>query len=126
MSRIGITANETAQQALRDREKLLAARAEADLERVLKQDWGRRFFYRLTHEYGRLVAPSYEPDIKDGVCSAIRMARNEGIREVAMRLVEQAQKHCPDLWLQMLAEAVAENQSELERSRAASERQEQT
>jgi hypothetical protein len=103
----GHLSNEAAQDRERALERRLNAIEAADLDELMRHDWGRRFYYRVTHELGLLVSPSFEPAIKDGVCSAIHMARNEGIREFAMRLKDEALAVCPDLWARMLTERIA-------------------
>jgi hypothetical protein len=96
-----------AQDRLRALERRLSAIEAADLDELLRHDWGRRFYYRITHEMGLLVSSSFEPGIKDGVAAAIHMARNEGIREFAIRLMDEAQAVAPDLWSRMLMERIA-------------------
>jgi hypothetical protein len=91
----------------RELDRILSAIEKADLEELLRQSWGRRLYYRLVFEMGRLEAPSFEPGLADGACAALHMARNEGIREVAQRLAREAQLHCPEHWTLMLQERVA-------------------
>jgi hypothetical protein len=95
------------QDRLRALERKLSAIEAADLDELLRHDWGRRFYYRITHEMGLLVSASFEPGIKDGITAAIHMARNEGIREFAIRLMTEAQAVNPDLWSRMLVERIA-------------------
>lgn len=108
-----------AQERERALERRLSAIEAADLDELLRHDWGRRLYYRITHELGLLASPSFEPAIKDGVCSAIHMARNEGIREFAIRLKDEALAICPDLWARMLLDRIAASAEEARQRRVA-------
>jgi hypothetical protein len=107
VSRSGYTVDTAVQDAERALDRKLTAIELADLEELLRQPWGRRLYYRFVFTLGRLEAPSFDPGIKDGVCSAIHMGRNEGLREYAAVLANEAQAYFPIFWLQMLQERVA-------------------
>lgn len=91
----------------RELDRILSAIERADLEELLRQPWGRRIYYRIVFQLGNLYSESFDPAIKDGMCAALHMARNEGIRWAGRRLAQEAQELCPDQWNQMLAERVA-------------------
>ena len=81
-------------------------------EQLLRAAWGRELVYELIFERGRAMAPSFEPAIKDGMCAALHAARNEGVREFALDLLEALNGAFPDLMLQMHLEMTAARQAE--------------
>jgi hypothetical protein len=96
-----------AQERLRALDRRLDAIEAADLDELLRHDWGRRLYYRLVFEMCLLESGSFEPGIKDGIAAGLHMARNEGIREVGQRLAREAQAVSPELWSRMLLERIA-------------------
>jgi hypothetical protein len=91
----------------RELDRILSAIERADLEELLRQPWGRRFYYRVVYLMGNLDSASFDPSIKDGACASLHMAHGEGVRWMARVLAKEAQELFPDLWNQMLAERVA-------------------
>lgn len=72
-----------------------------DLQQVLSTEHGRRFYYRLVMLEARLESPSFtrgDPHVTSYL---------EGTRAVGQRLLEEAQRVCPELWVRMLAERLA-------------------
>ena len=116
--REGPLANQGLQRALKDNERALRDFETLDLEQVLETEHGRRFYYRLVFEMCNLESATFNPQIKDGVCSSLHMAHDEGRRDVGRVLLQEAQAHCPHLWRQVLNEALV-------RAEAASAAQEQ-
>lgn len=104
----GVLSDESAQ-AL---ERRVEGRVQAELvicwHEALKTKWGRRLVYNLVFERGRIEAESFEFAIKDGLCSALHMARNEGIREFAIQLSRDLQQLFPMEWMTMINERSAE------------------
>ena len=91
----------------RELERMLSAIEQADLEELLRQPWGRRFYYRLVYLMGNLDSESFDPSIKDGQCAALHMARAEGIRWMARVLAQEAQLLFPDFWNLMQQERIS-------------------
>lgn len=117
----GSLANPAAQDLERELDRKLSAIELADLEELLRQPWGRRLYYRLVFEVGNLESASFDPAIKDGICAAIYMGRNEGIRWMAGVLRDEAVGSFPELWTLMLQERVAAAAEEAEARRKARE-----
>lgn len=97
-------ADEQVQEQLAELELTQAEIERADLEWILRSPIGRRFFYRVVFLVGGLERLSFEPSIKDGICSALHMARTEGLREGAAVFARQAQEQFPDEWDLMVQE----------------------
>jgi hypothetical protein len=126
VSEQGHLTDPAAQEALRQSEKGRQARLLFAWEQLLKAAWGRELAYHLIYERGRALAASFEPAIKDGMCAALHMARNEGIREYGAALGVDLQEEFPDLWLTLQAEAIAARQAERAARRQVLERSAQT
>lgn len=78
---------------------------EQDLRSLLGKPEGRRFFYRVLAQSG-LYSSSYASD-------ATATAFNEGRRDVAIRLLREAQRVAPDLYARGLREAIDAEELEL-------------
>lgn len=115
----GPLGNPKAQEKLRDIERVAAWVDDADVEWLLQHEQGRRIAYRLVYVLGRLDSPSFEPSIKDGLCAALHIARNEGIREAASVFAEQLRRVSRDLWQQAIFERWAADDREGERRQTA-------
>lgn len=115
----GHLGNPAAQEKLRNMERVEGWVADADLEWLLQHEEGRRIAYRLVYVLGGLDAPSFEPKIKDGLCAALHMARNEGMRELAAELGSQLRRVSRDLWQQAIYERWAADDREGERRQEA-------
>jgi hypothetical protein len=104
--------NENVQKALRLVDRRLRAEEAKDLESVLGTAPGRRLYCRLVFELGNIEALSFNPDIKDGVCAAIHMAHNDGLRAMARIMYQEAQQVCPELWARAMGERLAKSASD--------------
>jgi hypothetical protein len=109
VNREGPLSDPAVQERLRALDRRLSAIEAADLDELLRHEWGRRLYYRVTHEMCLLASGSFEPGGAgdDGIRLALLTARNEGIREVGQRLAREAQAVAPDLWTRMLQERIA-------------------
>ena len=104
--------NENVQKALRLVDRRLRAEEVKDLERLLGTDFGRRVYCRLVFELGNIESLSMNFDIKDGVCAAIHMAYNEGLRAMARIMYQEAQQVCPELWARAMNERLTKSASD--------------
>lgn len=109
--RVGHLGNPAAQDKLRAQEREFLALEDADVEALLRTDWGRRIAMRLVYSLGRLDSLSMAPNagVKDGLAMALISARFEGLREGAHQLGEQFKRVSQELWLLAHAERWADD-----------------
>ena len=90
--------NPAAQAALQDLEAEFQAFDDADVEELLRHDWGRRLAMRLVYALGRLdsLAPL---NPAPGMTVAELTQRHEGMREVAVTIASQMKRVSRPLWL---------------------------
>lgn len=88
-------------------EKADRALMDADLDTLLRQPWGRRFFSRLVFQVGNLEALELDEKIKDGICAAIHAARMDGIRWTGKFWADEALRVSPEFWSLCHQERVA-------------------
>jgi len=89
----------------KEQEEQTAAMRREDLGAIMGTESGRRFVHRLIYDLGKLDSLSLEGGIKDGVAMAQLTAANEGRRELALTLADEARREFPQLWLALLGEA---------------------
>lgn len=95
--REGSLSDPAIQKRLKDRGLRLEARDSADLDALMRTDFGRRWYYRLIFRIAGLESPSYQP-------SGQLMAYAEGKRAIGIELRDEAHAVCPELWIRMLQE----------------------
>jgi hypothetical protein len=96
----------------RRRERRLRDFELRDLEAVLRAPEGRGLVYRIIFELCGVEGPSFDPNIKDGICSALFTARAEGRREIGIVLRNEARDEFPDLWRMVLADRLQRDAAE--------------
>lgn len=72
-----------------------------DLQELMKGAAGRRLYYRIVFELCGIESTSYAN-------SGQYMAFLEGRRSIGIKLLQEAQQHCPEAWPRMVAERIAE------------------
>lgn len=98
----------------RQQEKIrkLIEHRETQLEFAVKElassDAGQRFFYWAIFELCSIESGSIDTGIRDGVCSAIHTARNEGRKDVGRELLEMIRDNHPEQFLAMMATQINE------------------
>lgn len=97
----GPAGNTKSQEELKKYEKLKDSQYEADLGAVLSTPQGRRVLYRLIFSVAGAESLSYT-----GVNESTNF--REGRRDVGLTLMRETQELHPELYLQMLSEAVIE------------------
>ena len=98
--RDGRLSNPDLQRRLKDFHLQMEARETADLDALMRTDFGRRWYYRIVFQIGILESPSYQTGGQG-------MAYQEGKRAIAIHLRDEAQAVCPELWIRMLQERLA-------------------
>ncbi|HSX72373.1 MAG TPA: hypothetical protein VLF16_15685 [Pseudomonas sp.] len=93
-----IYAQEQAQEAAAERQRLLMLGEKADLMWLMGDARGRRIVARLLDSTG-VLSSSFTPD-------PYWTAHNEGRRKVGIQLLEQLQLHTPGEYLQMMSERI--------------------
>lgn len=101
------------QNRVREIEKRRERQRVDDLRKLLKDPAGRRVFYYIIFELGRLNELSFNPAIKDGVNSSQHMAINEGCRSLAREFKTNIEDADSDGFLTMMAEEIAERHKAL-------------
>lgn len=104
MTRAATTSKQSKAQGDLDREQI--EQAKADLEAVMGSPAGRRFMWGLLGECG-LYRSSYHP-------SAL-IHFNEGQRSIGLALLARLTADCPDQYLTMQSEAIADQRKLAER-----------
>lgn len=94
-----------AQAKLEKRRRFYERQVAEDLRAVLSLAQGRRMVWHLLDERCRTFGGSFTGDPQ-------WTALNEGRRAVGIELMQAAQEHAPDLYLQMLTEAVRAREEE--------------
>ena len=104
------------QARLKDLDIKMEAEEAADLDALMRTDFGRRWFYRVVFLECKLESASYQP-------SGQLMSYLEGQRSIAIILRDKAQAVCPELWIHMLQErlSAAEQESALRRENQGSQ-----
>jgi hypothetical protein len=110
--REGVLSDRAVQDRLKEQRLQMEARDAADLDALMRTDFGRRLYYRLVFRLAGLESPSYQ-------ASGQVMAYQEGRRSLAIVLKDEAQAVCPELWIRMLQERLAVAEQESARRREA-------
>jgi hypothetical protein len=110
--REGALSDRAVQDRLKDLGLQLEAREAADLDAILRTDFGRRWYYRMVFRLAGLESPSYQ-------ASGQLMSYQEGRRSVGIALKNEAHAVCPELWIRMLQERLAVAEQEGARRREA-------
>lgn len=94
----GYLANPAAQKAVQELELEFQAFDDADVEELLRHDWGRRLAMRFVYALGRLdsLAPLHPGP---GMTVAELVQRHEGMREIATVIAGQMKRVSRELWL---------------------------
>lgn len=106
--------DEKVQAKTRKRQRSKEGQLLLDTREILSTASGRRFLYRLIEDVTNTFGGSYDDN-------AMRMARNEGRRDVGIDLVELCQDADPDGYWQMLQEALAYQQDNKRADEASNE-----
>lgn len=97
-------------------DEVLSAQDKLDLGQLMRQDWGRRLYYRLVFLMCGLDDEGFHTN-------GSIMSHIQGRRSIGALLKAEAQSNCPDLWVRMISEKAAETADRLRAEREAVERQ---
>lgn len=104
------------QQVLRDIQKRADRQREEDIRTIMDTEAGRRFIYWVIFDKGKLQDRSFTSgveNVKDGIHAALRMARIEGSRVLAIDLHNDVRDTTPMAFLTMMSEAVRSMEANL-------------
>ena len=118
----GILTDRRVQARLAELQVEIDARAVADLQAVLRTDFGRRFLHRVVFETCQLNTTVFFPGQDQGELPAFR----DGRRSVGLRIAAECEAIASDLWDQALLAGRAEERQRTARRMQATEREDLT
>lgn len=114
MSNGGYLGDANVQRLLRAQTREIENRDAEDLRQVLSTEAGRRWYRRAIFDAQmcRLQLPTFDPDIREGQAAAMHQTYVDGMRRVGLQLLTEAQTKCPDLWLLLVDEGIAQDHAD--------------
>lgn len=104
----GPLADPKVQAELKKEESAFGELDRADLEMLLRTEWGRRMYYRLVYRLAGVDSKSFSTN-------GSWMAFCEGRRDVGITLRDEAMRTYPDLWVRMISERTSEESARIQK-----------